>query len=152
MCVIIDTNRLCAFANGDAEEPLRGDMARLRKWVEDDGRIVYYQYGKYMKEVERANVTALMEGYKGAGKAKLFDKGKYKNAIKKFDKLKVKSNDQHILALAEASGVTMLCTGDNRLIRDFKKYIPGAKIYPDSETYPNSPKVQEKMLRENKCP
>ena len=152
MCVIIDADRLCAFANGDAEEPLKGDMARLRKWVEDDGRIVYYQYGKYMKEVERANVTALMEGYKGAGKAKLFDKGKYANAIKKFGKLKVRSNDRHMLAIAEASGVTMLCTGDNRLIRDFKKHIPGAKIYPDRKIYPNSQKAQEKMLRENTCP
>ena len=152
MCVIIDTDRLCAFANGDAEEPLKGDMARLRKWVEDDGRIVYYQYGKCMKEVERANVTALMEGYKGAGKAKLFDTGKYANAIKKFSKLKVRSNDRHMLALVEASGATMLCTGDNKLKKDVKERISKVKIYPDSEIYPNSKKAQEKMLRENTCP
>ena len=152
MCVIIDTDRLCAFANGDAEEPLKGDMARLRKWVEDDGRIVYYQHGKYMKEVERANATTLMEGYKGAGKAKLLDKGKYTNAIKKFNKLKIRSNDKHILALAEASGATMLCTGDNKLKKDVKERISKVKIYPDSETYPNSKKAQETMLDKNKCP
>ena len=127
-------------------------MARLREWIKDEGRMVYLGYGKYAKEVKRAKIEELMAEYKGAGKIKLADNDKYENAIEKFNETVLLSNDLHMLALAEASGATMLCTGDKKLMKDFEKHIPNAKIYPDSEAHPNSKKAQEEMLRENTCP
>ena len=134
-------------------------MARLREWIKDDGRMVYLDDGKYAEEVKRAKVEELMAEYKGAGKIKIADKDKYENALEKFNKMVLLSDDPHILALAEASGATMLCTGDKKLIKDFEKHFLKVEVYPDSEVYPNSregqeiiKKAQEKVLDKNKCP
>lgn len=46
---------------------------------------------------------------------------------------KGKSNDQHIIALAQISGARLLYTHDNKLIPDFKDFAKG-RIYPLGES------------------
>ena len=61
-----------------------------------------------------------------------------------------KSNDQHIIALAQISGALLLYTHDNNLIPDFKDFAKG-RIYPLGES-DNAKRARRRIHQEkNLC-
>ena len=149
MCVIIDANQLSDFIKTDAPP----GIVRLREWVEKRGKIVYPTSGQCADEIHsHGKAKRKLEEYVRRGKAKIVDKEACENAAREFENQVINSNDAHILGLAKVACVTVLCTKDNDLKGDFKRLIDGGKIYPDSETYPNSERAQRRMLDRNTCP
>ena len=145
MCVvIIDTNQLHDFIKPDNEKP---GMARLRKWIEKKGRVfVYPSSGKYLREIDKyKKAKEKLKDYITRGKAIIVDKEACEKATREFKKRAIKSDDENMLGLAKATHATLLCTKDDDLIEDFKRLIPGGKIYPKTK------KAQEDMFNNYKC-
>lgn len=117
MCVIIDANVLSRFCS----DPEAAGFGEVDRWLTArNGRLVYggTKYGK-----ELAGVTAavqLFAGYARAGKAKLLDKSRIDEEAAWIEaNQSIKSDDEHILAIARVSGARVLCSCDGDLISDF---------------------------------
>ena len=132
-----------------------GEMRILLKWIErGEGTIVYSDHAKYSNEI-RGKTYDLFAAYRRNGSAVLMRSEQVENEESTIDDSMLKSNDSHIVALARASGTTVLCTGDNRLKRDFlnRTLLPpiGRKhraVYPMS----GSDKNRRDFLGRRKCP
>ena len=128
MCIIVDANRMGAFLADPPEE----DAAPVRRWIDTGGgRVVYSTGGKFAEEV-RGHAKQRLLRYSQAGRAKFVPEHRFiddQNTLQ----ARIRSDDPHVLALARATGVRLLYTGDVDLIADFKdKAIldkPRGKIY-----------------------
>ena len=141
MCIIIDTNMFGAY-----RDPKDSDMAPVRKWVNGRGKIVYVDAGKYGNELKSSNMLTLLGDYRDAGKANLADAEKVLAKTRELEQQNLKSDDPHIIALAQVSGTNLLVTGDDDLMHDFKnsKLIKQGKIYKNqSHTH---------LLTDRRCP
>lgn len=129
MCIILDTSRLGDYFNKD-------DFKPLRKWVENKhGRIVY---SKTLLDEYKNNNGARRYRQRGIMTLCNYNPRAYDDQIGELE-----SNDRHIIELALASGVKLLVSNDQKLIRDFKKEI-GGKTY-------QAPK-DKRLLTEDLCP
>ena len=157
MCVIIDTNRLGDFLKAKASDD-NSEMAglyRLRNWAMNRGRIVYFKRLPKTKETARSrelrsneSAIRLLGEMSKEGGAEGVDYSDCVQSEEKFASKRIKSNDPHILALAEVSGASVLCTGDTMLMGDFKKHIKDGAVYP-----PCTKAAQKQMLaQKNICP
>ena len=129
MCIIVDANRLGAFL----ADPAGDDAAPLRAWVDRGGRIVYSTGGAFAREVGRRTRDRLLT-YVRAGQATLVPADRFADDERKLrNHPDLRSDDPHVLALARATGVRLLHTGDADLTADFrnKKFIdrPRGKVY-----------------------
>ena len=129
MCIIVDANRLGAFLADPADE----DAAPLRAWVDRGGRIVYSTGGAFAKEVGRRTRDRLLTHVR-AGRATLVPAERFADDERKLQNHPdLRSDDPHVLALARATGVRLLHTGDADLMADFrnKKFLdrPRGKVY-----------------------
>ena len=132
-----------------------GEMRILLKWIErGEGTIVYSDHTRYSNEI-KGKASALFAEHRRNGSADLIKSERVENEESTIDGSMLKSNDSHIVALARASGTTVLCTGDNRLKSDFlnKRLLPpiGRKrraVYPMS----GSDKNRRDFLGRRKCP
>ena len=132
-----------------------GEMRILLNWIErGEGAIVYSDHAKYSNEM-KGITSELFAAYRRNGSAVLIRSKRVENEESTIDDGMLKSNDSHIVSLARASGATVLCTGDNRLKRDFlnKTLLPpiGGKrraVYPMS----GSDKNRRDFLGRRKCP
>ena len=129
MCIIVDANRLGAFLADSPGE----DAAPLRDWLDRGGRIVYSTGGAFAKEVGRRTRDRLLT-YVRAGRATLVPAERFsadERSLRADPDLR--SDDPHVLALARATGVRLLHTGDADLMADFKnkKFLdrPRGKVY-----------------------
>ena len=129
MCIIVDANRLGAFL----AHPAGTDAALLRAWVDRGGRIVYSTGGAFAREVGRRTRDRLLT-YVRAGRATLVPRERFaddEHSLRADPDLR--SDDPHVLALARATGVRLLHTGDADLMADFrnKKFLdrPRGKVY-----------------------
>jgi hypothetical protein len=127
MCMIIDANRLGLFL----ADPVRPDAAPIRRWLDErGGRIVYSTGGGFAEEVVGTARTKLL-AYSRAGKAVYVPPSHFQvdaDALAPH----IRSDDPHVLALARATGVRLLYTGDGALIDDFKdrRFIkPRGSVY-----------------------
>ena len=115
MCMIIDANRLGRFLG----DPVHEDAAPIRAWLDRrGGRIVYSTGGNFAREVGRGLRTKLAD-YVRAGKAVLVPPDRFEDDEIALEPL-IRSNDPHVIALARATGVRLLYTGDGDLSSDFK--------------------------------
>ena len=128
MWMIIDANRLGMFL----ADPVHEDAAPVREWLDrQGGRIVYSTGGAFGEEVGRGLRHKLAD-YVRAGKAILVPPNRFA-----CDEIalapRIRSDDPHVLALARATGVRLLYTGDGDLVDDFKdkRFIdqPRGKVY-----------------------
>lgn len=134
MCVILDTNSVSEVFG--QEKSVAGDT--LYNWIMKGG--IQLVVGKTM--LEELNNKFFKNWYRTAiSKGRVIRINKQqdyqvniiiKNLIKQS---KCKSNDQHIIALAQVSGARLLYTQDNDLMSDFKKLLSGT-IYPRGDTPP----------------
>ena len=130
MCIIVDANKMGAFL----ADPPGKDAAPVRRWIDTgSGSVVYSTAGKFADEI-RGHARQRLLRYSQAGKAKFVPE----ESIRRRPEYpggadQIRSDDPHVLALARATGVRLLYTGDADLIADFKdKAIldkPRGKIY-----------------------
>lgn len=127
----------------------------LRAWIEKrNGYIVYTNRGKYAKEIE-GKAFGLFESYRKNGLAKLIKFERVQEAQMRIDLRMLKSDDPHIIALAEVSGATILCAKDTNLQYDFgnPEVLPNVghihrAVYPWSAT---KKKTRRDFLEHRKC-
>ena len=113
--MIVDANRLGRFL----ADPVHADAAPIREWLDrQGGRIVYSTGGKFAREVGRRLRSKLAE-YVRAGKALYIPPEDFADDENTLEPM-IGSDDPHVLALARATGVRLLYTGDRDLINDFK--------------------------------
>ncbi|MBC6415797.1 MAG: PIN domain-containing protein [Bdellovibrionales bacterium] len=139
MCLILDNNQW-----GDFLEK-KDDIIPIHDWLEKkNGKLIYSNHEKF-KELSKKYKNSL-ETYRQAGKAKLVLKEEVEEEIKKIRKSQyiMKSNDDHILGLAKAGNIKVLCSKDKNLHKDFTTMIPHGKIYQT--------KNHKHLLVEDLCP
>jgi len=123
MCMILDNNTWGDFLKQNS------DMQPIHNWLEQkNGKLIYSNHQGF-QELSKKYQRRLKE-YRRAGKAHLVSLEKVEKAIKEIKKNHniERSNDPHILGLAKASNVTVLCTKDRTLHKYFKNTI-GGNIY-----------------------
>lgn len=142
MCIIVDANRLGVFLR----EPPDEDMQPVHNWLNKGGKLIYSTGGRFAKEI-RGNQRQRLEDYYTAGKARLIPEVKVNETLRHVQKKLLKSDDEHVIALALAAQVDLLCTDDRNLMQDFKnKQIMGrqGQIYTKSS--------HKRLLRPDRCP
>ena len=142
MCIIIDNNKFGEFGSPDA--------APIRKWLEKGGNVVYGVGGKF-KEVP-SKAQNLLVAYEQEGKATRY---LWNQIQPKMASLPggIKSDDEHILALALVSGARLLFSGDKDLHDDFKnpKIIPKLGGKPKSGGRVYQTQQHESLLKASVC-
>ena len=136
MCIIIDNNKFGEFDSPDA--------VPIRKWLQKDGNVVYCIDGKFEEMPRKAR--GLLFEYERGGKATRYPWDKIEPEMASLPG-GIKSDDEHILALARVSGARLLFSGDKDLHDDFKnpKIIgkPGGKVYQTQQ--------HERLLTSSVC-
>ena len=128
MCMIVDADRLGRFL----ANPVHEDVVPIREWLDRrEGRIVYSTGGKFAREIGR-RLRDKLANYVRAGKATYVPPSRFVDDESALGPL-ISSNDPHVIALARATGVRLLYTGDGNLTRDFKDKRcidrPRGKVY-----------------------
>ena len=139
MCVILDTNCIGKFIKGIDE-----DIKPVRHWVYNkNGKIVYANTEKFRAEWSGSKARQLMRQLQRRNK---FIEVSVQDVVKKENELKeiIKSDDEHIIALALVGKVKVLVSDDRKLIRDFKDYVTQGKVYKT--------KQHERLLTKDTCP
>ena len=139
MCLILDANMFGAFLDRDNE-----DMAPVRNWLDSrNGKIAWSPTSKMRRELKRygKKMEDEFRRYGDAGKLKRIDKATVERAKERLPKLR--SDDPEIIALARASGVSLLVSADRNLHADFKRII-GGSIYQTRR--------HRRLLRPDVCP
>ena len=133
MCVILDTNSVSEVLGQEKSTP----GADFFNWIMKGG--IKLVVGKtLLGELSRG--SRFRNWYSNAfrtGKAVRISSKDDDEAEKRCKQLlqqgKCKSNDQHIIALAQISGARLLYTHDDKLKPDFKDFAKG-RIYPLGES------------------
>lgn len=139
MCVILDTNCIGRFIKGTNE-----DIKPVRHWVyKKNGKIVYAATEKFRAEWKGSKARDLMRELQRRNKfieVPAQDVQERENELKEI----IKSDDEHIIALALVAEVKVLVSDDNTLIADFKNHIAQGKVYKT--------KKHTHLLKKDTCP
>lgn len=150
MCAILDANQFGNFKQQD-----NGDMRPVKDWlIKNRGRLVYSAYGAYAKEWqdtwgEDKNLSPMMFEYRSANKLVKAERADIEQSEQVISeqvaagKISIQSDDEHILALAYASGAKLLISSDKNLHKDFKTIIKG-KVYQNHK--------HKNLLKPDTCP
>ena len=149
MCIIVDANTFHKF-----KDPNNEDMEPVWTWLEKrGGKIAYSDTEKLEEEWNRGGMQKLRNRLRQTGKLKVVSP---EDVEEKADELKekIKSDDEHIIALALIAKVKILIsyadyesgqTGDRDLFDDFRdRNSVGGKVY--------TKKSHERMLTKDTCP
>ncbi len=118
MCAILDANTFNKF-----KDPADEDMKPVWNWLENkSGKLVYANTPKFEEEWERGGMIHIRDQLMRAGQLKLISE----DVQEKTNELKgeLRSNDDHIIALALIAGINILISyreGDRDLFTDFKR-------------------------------
>ncbi len=154
MCVIVDTNTLSKL-----RDPRDENLEPVRKWLaKKNGKIVYSNTEKFSTEWKKAGMELWVRERSRANQLRLVTEGvqEKENELKG----KIKSDDEHIIALALVAKVEVLVSysegprhggrrsgaiGDRKLFDDFReKNLVGGKVYTRKE--------HKRMLTKDTCP
>lgn len=142
MCAILDANTFSKF-----KDPADEDMEPVWNWLENkNGKLVYANITKFEKEWDRGGMTHIRDQLMRAGQLKLVSEGVQEKANEL--KGKIKSDDEHIIALALIADIGVLISyrdGDTNLFADFKSHgLVRGKVY--------TRKTHVHMLTKDTCP
>ena len=144
MCIIVDANTFHKF-----KDPNNEDMEPVWTWLEKrGGKIAYSDTEKLEEEWDNGGMQKLGNRLRQTGKLKVVSP---EDVQEKADELKgkIKSDDEHIIALALIAGVKVLVSyreGDRDLFDDFKdKNLVGGSVYTRKAH-------AQRMLRKDTCP
>ena len=146
--MILDANKFSEFLR-DTD-----DMKPVRKWIDNKGKIVYSEYSNIFKEFARhSRMNNKLAEWKRSGKVKLIPTDKVKAAIESINENhSLTSNDLHILGLAKAGNITLLCSDDRKLGNDFIKIMKLEKRREQRNPKVYRNKSHEHLLKSNTCP
>ena len=123
------------------------DLSPVKEWIEKNGgKLAYSPTDTFVTELEKApNMKNLIYRYKQLGKIKSKPKEEVEKKAKELKDL-IRSNDPHIIALAQVANVKLLITDDLKLRDDFtnNEFIKQGKVY----RY----KTHEHLLKPDTCP
>ena len=149
MCVILDTNTFSRFRDPNDE-----NMEPVREWLRrKNGKIVYSNTEKFKKEWRKGGMEHWIKERIRASQFRLVTEGvqEKENELKG----KIKSDDEHIIALALVTGVKVLVSyseskkgqkGDADLFDDFRdSNLIGGKVYTRKSH-------ARRMLTKDTCP
>lgn len=134
MCAILDANRAHEFVHVSPSEA----VGQLKRWLES-GRGKLVVGGKLLDELHmNRDVRNWIAGLSRAGKAAFTSPEENELLRMKTNELKerndCKSDDEHIIALAQVTGARLLYTSDKDLQADFTNTAlvsrPQGKLYP----------------------
>lgn len=151
MCAILDKD-VCAEVFGDKRNPA---SAGFLDWLSSTGRMV--SGGQNKKELnDNGDFREWWKQAVLAGKVTSVNDNRVDQLQAQIESSGAcRSNDTHIIALAQASGARLLYSNDKTLHRDFKNpnliARPQGKIYSTNETKDFSPH-RRKLLRQSRCP
>lgn len=142
MCAILDANTFNKF-----KDPADEDMQPVWNWLENkNGKLVYANIPKFEEEWERGGMIHIRNQLMRAGQLRLVSEGVQRKANEL--KGEIRSDDEHIIALALIGGVKVLLShreGDRDLITDFKnRDLIQGKVY--------TRKVHGHLLTKDTCP
>lgn len=134
MCLILDVNQFGeVFRN-----PPTAEYKPVLSWLlSNDGRLVYGGR-KYSLELQRheAALRFFRERSRSGQAFRVADGDVDSREEKMRAAASCRSDDEHIIALAQVSGARLLCTADQKLIQDFKNLAlvprPKGRIYRDA--------------------
>ncbi len=142
MCAILDANTFHKF-----KDPSNEDMKPVWKWLENkNGKIIYTSTKKFEEEWYKGGMDPIREQLMRSGQLKLVSQ----DVQEKADELKdeIRSNDEHIIALAIIAQVKILISyreGDSDLFNDFKnRNLVHGKVYTRKE--------HQRLLTKDTCP
>lgn len=148
MCAILDTNTFGRFRN-----PKNEDLEPVRKWLRNrNGKIVYSNTEKYKNEWKKGGMESWAKERSRAGQFRLVSEGveEKENDLKG----KLRSDDEHIIALALIANVKVLISysdypspekGDSDLFDDFRdSELVNGSVYTKKE--------HEHLLKDDICP
>ena len=134
MCAIVDVNAFHELFGLERSEA----GVRFFQWINGgSGRLV--AGGKLLEELSQTrSVQKWAQQAILSGRMKLEDKGKVDTQVTKLKNVgSYKSNDPHVLALAQISGARLLYSNDTDLQQDFKNGTlingPRGKVYSTRE-------------------
>lgn len=142
MCVVLDANTFSRFRDQNNE-----DMEPVQEWLYNrNGKIAYSNTETFKREWEEGGMRHLRDELMRAGRLKLVSQG-VREKEKELEG-KLRSNDEHIIALALIAGVKVLVSyreGDGDLFTDFKnRQLVGGRVY--------TRKSHEHLLTKDTCP
>ena len=151
MCAIVDANIASeVFSPGGPEAG-----AKFFEWIDSGtGRLV--AGGKLLEELYMTPASRWIRQAILAGKMKIVDKQEVRaQTTKLVDLESCRSDDAHVLALAQVSGARLLYSNDKDLQQDFKDkdliYDPRGKIYSTLEGKSFSVNHRRLLKREDLC-
>lgn len=116
MCVILDNDIVAEVLFATSEDP----YFVMQKAI-DRGDVVIYYGGKLRKEYEKGRVMNRILQLDQAGKAQAVSDSRINVRTEEIKRQGIcRSNDTHVIALANVAKVGLLCTRDNNLMTDFK--------------------------------
>lgn len=137
MCIIVDNNVVHAVVMGDG---VKEDLALLASDFKASSGKARLVYGGYLA-VEYAQSRSLLRkliSLEREGRARQVPLGLYNREKELVErKGECTSNDAHVIAVARAGNVRLLCTDDALLKQDFKNsnLIAGGKVYSSSNNH-----------------
>lgn len=142
MCAILDANTFSKF-----RDPADEDMEPVWNWLENkSGKLVYANITKFEEEWEKGGMSHIRDQLMRAGQLKLVSEGVQEKANELKDR--IRSDDEHIIALALIADVKILISyreGDRDLFTDFKsRDLVQGKVY--------TRKAHGRMLTKDTCP
>ncbi len=132
MCLIVDANNAAEFFSGT-----NPDFTEIYSFVLKHGCCIVYG-GKLKEElIGVESVRRALLVLDKAGKAKAISDSEVKRVEKEILEAGLcKSNDAHVIALAQVSGCRLVCTADEALQHDVKNpallNAPRGKIYKNA--------------------
>jgi len=150
MCAILD-NDVCAEVFGNKRTPAGEGFL---DWLDSKGHLV--SGGQNKSELDGNNTfQAWWQQATLAGKATLVNHNQVTQLQRQLENKKAcRSNDAHIIALAQISGARLLYSNDGPLASDFKDRSlipnPRGRVYSTKRSVDFSPH-RRKLLRQSHC-
>ena len=152
MCAILDTNTFGRFKNQKNQDKNK-DLDPVREWLRNkNGKIVYSNTEKYKNEWKSGGMENWAKERSRAGQFKLVSDGVEEK--EKELKGKLRSDDEHIIALAIIAKVKLLISysdyprperGDSALFDDFRDpNLVNGSVYTKKE--------HKHLLTKDTCP
>lgn len=136
MCLIIDINVAHKIFSTNSDPDFKDIHKALFITKKSNTRIVYS--GDLVKECKNTSIRRILIELDRAGRASRINDQDVKVELEIINRLGIcVSDDQHIIALARASNVRLLCSHDQKLHIDFtnKQLIdnPRGKVYQNAK-------------------
>lgn len=159
MCAIIDACVLSEVFSKRRDRPTTEAGREFFQWLQDgNGRLVIG--GKLTKELLKVSKFSkwVTEAKRNKGKDKnndkdklvIIDSNRINSVTKEIEERHVlRSNDSHIIALAQVSGARLLFSKDKKLIRDFEN--PDIINNPPGKIYSDATEGKRELLKSHRC-